>query len=702
MTWSVILTDSQGTTRDPDVLSAEQAGIAPAFTPSVNALPSVTIPIKRDESFQESRWEDAAMTVTVDGDTLPIEQLEDVELRPEATILTGRGGVELRSRVQAQYDAAEVHAAAETLLSNNTSYSVDVATPPTATDAGVTAQSASTDAEWETLLPSNGPTATDPYEVSGGDLSLLQTAFTTEAEASVTRTNASTVSDSSIYSNGEAVELASVGDFVEFDFTTEYALPPGAPRAAVAVGKSGGIPLGHEFDILLDGYRIGGAVQGFKTLSDLFWIRTEAQDLYLEAGDHTLRMEVTALSEDNVPVDVLAPFDDRYGYTFDTTLNSDDALAGPEFYPGAVNIPLSDAEVTRSVPAAEITVSVTDATNEQAIALSSDRGETYDEATNATTHSVTFADRGATVRGRLTLSRFGSASSTPATGINGQSASEVTINADLEDMPLIVSERFDGQLSAVLSRFSETVRGDFAWGVVRNSASDIEVEFAQTGQRTASDDPAIETYDVRKTTAEGIQRAVVKGGTQRQEDRVRADLGTSVALTQDNLLRDSEEVVNADDGTRYERGSDYAIDYDAGDVTAQSNGTIADGDRLDVAYRFVPQGAADDGSANPRTDVLRIPPLATDRGCRLAAERIVAAASMPQYEGSLTIPGDETGFSVVEDINPSDVPTNGETLLIRSVESAVGTTAIQLENRASAGEIVSDLRTRVESVSERV
>lgn len=65
-----------------------------------------------------------------------------------------------------------------------------------------------------------------------------------------------------------------------------------------------------------------------------------------------------------------------------------------------------------------------------------------------------------------------------------------------------------------------------------------------------------------------------------------ADVGSWVALDHAHIVSDSEKVY--DGSTTYTRGTDYEMDYTAGEIKALSGGSISDGQSLSVDYDYDP------------------------------------------------------------------------------------------------------------------
>lgn len=80
---------------------------------------------------------------------------------------------------------------------------------------------------------------------------------------------------------------------------------------------------------------------------------------------------------------------------------------------------------------------------------------------------------------------------------------------------------------------------------------------------------------------------VIAGSTGTQNvanESVTADVGNYTNLKGYDLKEGSVTVTG--NGTTYSEGTDYEIDYKAGELKALSSGSIADGETLDVSYDY--------------------------------------------------------------------------------------------------------------------
>lgn len=682
----------------------------PVRRPQLNGLPRVEIPVPRNESWQSPKFEGATMRVFYNGREAPIDELIDVTMKPDHTRLVGRGGVEMLDRVTVEYDNQEAWIALRDLVNNNTSYTANIDDPATTTQNDTLMQEAATESELSNNV-NGGIAATDPFETQNGKLVSLQTCFTAEGEDATT-TNATGWPDApGTYSDENAIWLQDTGDYAEWEFTVDYTIPASAVGVKVRDGDGGSAP--NAFEWTLNGDQMdylttsaSGLVFGWHDVGSGNYNGDGYTGTDLTPGTYTLRVEVTdgETSSDQYLVDVVAPYDTRFNYFFDDDNGGNGGyLDGPELYPDGVDIVFEDATTAQNVVGGKVDTVMNDTSGSQALALSNDQGTSYSSASNVSTYSTSFSSGGGSIRTRVTLSRFGSRSTaTPQTGFNAQSLDSYKLYADLEDSPVIVNKRYDGQLIDVLSEIGDY--GNFVVEFQRDGSTDT-VEGTQPGLRSAQGESSIADYSVRKKMSERYEEAVIYGSAQQWNgERFTSNHGTYVALDNDFLLETGEVVYDPSAGTLYDRGSDYVMDYQNGQVQTLSTGAMADATEYAIDYRFKTKGtytsSAADGSLP--TLVETIPALTTDRGCDTAALQIIQKVSQPLYTAEVVLPERPPTFELIDSLALDDLPTDDNTMVIYDMEQKPGNTLLHLGSRQRVREVVSQIANQVSGVSGRV
>jgi hypothetical protein len=161
------------------------------------------------------------------------------------------------------------------------------------------------------------------------------------------------------------------------------------------------------------------------------WIINEIDETYtgdvLDAGDHEIGVatQASGSNTDTIYVDQVVLYDDRFNYTFDSTLNSNNQLESLELYPDAFLKDLATANTQQLVSEANVSSSWidNDVSNNQFIELSND-GTNYKRISNSETGSVVFNSPEFGIDARINFSRYGSRTNdTPTQGFKGQGLS---------------------------------------------------------------------------------------------------------------------------------------------------------------------------------------------------------------------------------------------------------------------------------------
>lgn len=311
---------------------------------------------------------------------------------------------------------------------------------------------------------------------SNGNLELQQSCWTTEGEnytgGSVDEsfsTAYSGMTDSS--GNAPAAAFSGTSEYAYWDFTPQYTIPEadvGAWTREVNPGSA--TPetvwkLGAKGNSLQEIDRIAYS-SSVARLGTLSW-RDHAQNPYdstsgwsggdLQAGTtYRLRIDIGTgtSSTDPTDIDVVAPADNRFPYTFDntaTTSGGQNILDGPELYPDSATTAAEPYSQANNITSATLDVTMDDTSGAQAIQVTNDGGTTWlpNNGTQTNTLSVT-ADfmtagtHGTIVQGRITLSRYGTQAKTPAQGVNGQELQSWTLSIDTNTLAVIDESEYVG------------------------------------------------------------------------------------------------------------------------------------------------------------------------------------------------------------------------------------------------------------------
>lgn len=292
----------------------------------------------------------------------------------------------------------------------------------------------------------------DPVSTENDQLTLYQTCWTVEGEEPTSsdgfifRTASKYSGDSPDDGDGEAASISDNGDYVEYEFTPNYTIPASDFQIWVR-DEAPGPDSTPEVTITFDGEEVitvphsdtgGTVVFGWEDLTDGPYGNDEwTPSNDIDTTTHTIRAEVTQTASDPYVLDVVAPLDGRFNYTFDdtvTTVNGNNYLDGPELYPESVTVPLDSISTRRDLTTAYVTLTIDDTTGAQAIEISSD-GVAWDTVSNSSTAEVTFSEPTTEVYVRLVIGRYPTGTnaqeSTPRYGYNAQSIDDYELVVDI-------------------------------------------------------------------------------------------------------------------------------------------------------------------------------------------------------------------------------------------------------------------------------
>lgn len=672
-TWSITITDDQGGTHTPHVY-APPGQSYPKEIPAVDGVPTLefgVLSLDGAESWFDSKFENCDISVSKNSVSQPYSRLIGPTSQSSEGIITLRaeGGEELNQRVDTTFDVIPTHEAADQLRLNYTSYSGDIPTPSTTRTDNVTVKTISaggfTSADIE-KIPEDSPV----YITGSGYLTAHQSLWRTTSTS----------------------ELSSGGDSFTFSFTTNHSIPKGRVGAAINTD----VDADHiGVEMAVDGTVVHRVRPGASFDPSPQWSYSVGSKERLPPGSHELVVSVSAVDDaagdplDGLTPDMVCVFDDAY---HDPSGFSDDLTQTPDLYANHT-VRFIPPLVTRSVRGLNVT-NTTWTTDPGAWLFRNDPADTYASGTSAD-----FPDHGAIadVAVRITTENQGD-------GINELRA--VTIQADLETMPLTVNETVEMTVAEALTFVGDSLRGDFVWTLDSdpNKNPPETVRFIQSGSETNTQSN-IEDYNIRKDTSGLLDEVKVIGHAVQVSEQVRVDHDTAVDLTRDRLVAESETVRTPDRDQPVVRGTHYSMDYGDGTITVDSspgNATpIPDGELITVEYKFEPSAVVtvSSPSSPKQTRTIAELPLRSDRACQLAAQQILDVASTPDYQATATLRGDTT-YSVVEALSSSRIPTSS--LETTDITATPAGAQVRLEGQQSDSDVIRETRDYISSVAQFV
>ena len=673
----------------------------PQIQQQVNGLPTLRIPVPRDDVWQRESFTDAPMRVWRDGRRQPVEELQAVDTQADRTVLEAVGGLELERGIQTQVDQQPVDEFVRQQVADITSLATNVDDPQATVSGDKVLQSTVFNSFAE--LIADALSETEPVGVVAGALQPLRSSWMATVGNEQLEGGYTTVSDfgssAPNYIDGEAARLsgASASSTLQSDEGPSYTLP--GDRVGVAYHNESLSGSGDLGDLLLELVVDGDRYTVDDVAGGSGWTTVENFGAPEIPPDATVSIEYTVASSFDVDCDALVLYDTKHKPDFPAVTSSLEPLDAPRPYQ-PITISSIQSTPALSVTGGVVVLDIDDTSGAQEIAVSNDGGTSFASASNTASFSHDFAALGASLEARLTLDGYGSRGVSPATGYLPQRVSSYELSADLEDTPLVLDQVYDQSLLSVLQDLADYSDSIFElqWDA---SAGELSLEWTRPGQRDPQSAQRISPdWSTSKSTAERPDIIRVEGSAVDREETISATVGSAVALSERNLVSGSEQVQAVSDDTVYERGKDYDINWLTGDVTALSSGSISDGESLAISYRQKPAYEASvGGSDGERKETIQLPGLVTERGVGVAARRIAGQLDTPLREATVTIPVDED-WSLVNSIDPEAVPTDGP-LDVKSVETGTGDVVLTLGSRDTLGEIVSDIRTKLSKTAER-
>ncbi|MGQ3723513.1 hypothetical protein [Natrialba aegyptia] len=680
--------------------------------PTINGYPRVELPVPHDETWHADAFDDASMRAWHNADRQPIDTLQHRSVEPGQTVLEGRGGTQLERRVIEDLDAQPTHEFVEYLISNYTDYVANVDVPESNVDEGVVLQDLQTSTDFSAAMDEIPDDL--PLTIVDDRLETQQVCWHFEPETFVS----GDVASGSQYSREEASALSGSLQQGSTTFELDHRIPAEnvwiqTRYHAETQGTNPGV------EIRIDGEVIDYIPTDSGVSESIQWgnFSTSTLSSDLQPGTHELEIQVVSSSDngtDPIYLDLVAIADDRYNYNFD---NSPDlgALDGPELYPDAIEIVFDTIASPISIVEAQAEVETNrgdgQTAGEGAIELGVlvDGVNTYDNAQDVYQHTAAMDGLQTESGVRAVIGRSDEARNgpTPRLGYKPQTLESVTLRGDLDDTPVLTNRSFDAQLIDVLQEVAKI--GNFVFEV-RADGDTMSVEWTQLRQRSAAADPDLADYSIDRQTEDIIERAIVYGGAQRvtrQTVDVQLDTWVDLPFPDSRLVEGKETVYDGD--TEFEAGADYEIRYTTADgvprIQALSSGSLSDGQTVSIDAEMKPRGEFVQGDVvdeqDARTVIEDIPGLASKQMCDQVALYLVEETGQAIVEASVTVPHDAVEWSVIDAIDPAQLPGDGP-YQVREINSDASRTELQLGQGQTVGEAVQEIRDRTSRAEERV
>lgn len=708
----------------------------PQWTPAVNELPTVKLPVAPQDYFVTGRADSAPCRVWRDGQRLPIEEIDRIEREEgngrDTLSLHAIGGVELNQRVQRVYQNIPAHNAVRNLITSETNLVENVDDPKAGSTSGTTNTllSLSTSSEFSnTLSPAAADSFGDavPIEIDTATDTIKRQQTSWLWVASDTRFADQILSN--VYGTALVSGVPNAADDSVLRFRTggdeaeggtaptmPYTLPGSAVGLAIRLKMSTDITEQSSLaiDLSLDGVEVGFGLVDLRTVpTDFVWRHVsfgfEPDDL-TSGGSLNVNVETDPIQgNESVDVDAVAVHDTRLDHSFDDS--PDPHLDTPAPYgslsqPGERNVAaietgeqlstttLSGArtEITLSTPPSETGVRVASSMNEIT--------SREQDVTQETVEPGSLSDRAS---GTVTLSGGDTQSASPATGISPHEIDTVTLTGLVTAEQRLIGSDFDDDILAIIQDIAETVGAIFAVGVDNGALS---LEWSRVGLRDSQGELSATAISLTRET-QTVRAATVLGGRvqRRQEFAAPSPGGGSVSLDNDRLVASTERVATQSGTTTYEAVTDYQVDYIDGSLSVPSGSALSGGESLVIEYQYRPTGRfeADSWSGDPQTDqAIDIPTVTTAGAAEQAARQVVRETADARTEATVDLSEIDPGTSVVSALGIDRLAAISDSWRVGQFVDSPSNPQVQLSTARPVNQVVSQLEREFGKVRERI
>ena len=693
--------------------------------PQLNDTPEVELALPSNDRWIDPELDRATLRVWCDGERLPISRVEIPGNSSSQSTLIGRGGIALDEVVARDVDdLVPTHEFVDQLLTElDIPHVVDDPASDTRADVGVLS-APSTLSLVDTFQEVDDTSGNDiPIEadVDAGALVLQQAAWATPARFA--DSSSAPIDDldpaSGTYWEDRPLALESSGDSISWTFSSTYQWP--ADRAEAKIRLHAPQEEHPAFVVRLDGQIIADfpADNGLQAESNPYWETFFAQDPSFDgvtiSGNTTVEVEATSDSQGKVIVDGGGLLDSAYdgGISFEgTSIDQDGQIVGLNLHPKTLDLTTDDVGTIEQVVGASLDVELDNTEDAQALAVSNDGGTTWQSASNTDSLDATFDSGSTQLRARVTLSRYDDGGQFSV----GQSISNLSLAADLDDTPFIEAEAFEDSVAGLLTKLANRQR--FAWevqspdqhpGLDAGGDDPGVVVFTQLGQREASTNAPILDYEVRRDSSTVVDTVIAYGPSRRVEDErvVLTGLGY-VGIGDDYLqpgtVRVYQPGTDGEPDTVYDPDEDYRLLRNDGSIARREGSAIADGEEVHIDYEtrrrveYTLPGADGTGDTIRETFSNAVTQRALQQAALFTAKRL----SSPQREATIELARDNLGYQLVDALSVADVPGLNEPRRIAGVDVRTDRVSVDLGDQQSAGEVVDAINRRLSGLAERL
>jgi len=708
---------------DEDTRRLRPAG-EPEWSPVVNDLPSIDIPVRpADDIWTSGAADEAEVRIYKDGVELPFEQISGVNRRRgdsrSEVVLTCIGGTDLDKRVQRVYQNKAATTAVENLITNETDLTPNVDQPGSGSDVQFLSVSGSSELNSGLSLALEGSAVGDsdvPLTLNSSldRIERAQTAWLWTAEQDFsTNDGAEKVTDAGAEQD-TAVKLTPQGDDPDLPFGATFDI---SDQSAAYDVPSGSLTIGiharressfgsSDIDIVLAGGQAALPTTTLDTDYEWYLFEDTAADIafgIVQGGQISYDADER---EPEVYISGAVAFDSRAPP--DTIDDSPDPyFEGPGPYDGtgpATRLETDEQVSSETLEGATTTVSLATGSAGDTLATTARTSAGENTETGATTATVEPGATSGQASGAVALSGSGSQSGqSPETRTTPQYLDSLSLTGLSTDGRQLIGKAYDDDLVNILQDIGEQTGSVWA---VEPGPNGPTLEWTRPGARDPQGTIRASAVDLDRIS-QRVEAATVRGGRrQRVEEFTAPDPSTSytVTLNHDSIIPGTERVVRTSDDTEMEPVTDYELDYLDGVFEPLAGGSINDNDSLRIEYQQTPTGRYESGQFDGDAvadRVFDIGSVTTPDDANQAAKRIVQETPAARIEARVDLSGLGPTTSVVRALGVDALDID-RPFSVQGFDDSPGRSVLRLGTARPVDEIVARIASDVGDVDQRV
>jgi hypothetical protein len=245
--------------------------------------------------------------------------------------------------------------------------------------------------------------------------------------------HAPTTISKSDFSGGAGADLLGVADSFNYSFEQTYEIDSSNLGVEIRVATTGEDISRIEFFL---NNNSAGVINQFDMptggFSTQWFTIAKGTSFSLSKGNVTVDVEVTNVNSENVYLDLISVYDTRYNLTFDDTVDTNNALDGPELYTNLTTQALTEVTDGQYFDGVRLVQDWNNTDNGQDIKVTNSASGNFIQESNQQTLEGSFTTDTKQATTEMTFSRFDDdTTTTPTTGDGGQTIDRHELFADI-------------------------------------------------------------------------------------------------------------------------------------------------------------------------------------------------------------------------------------------------------------------------------